>query len=83
MSQEKKLCPDCQTPLKSVLLSDLVGERKEQGLEAVLPVAGAIFEYFNFYVCSHCGRTLIYAGSEARDAAERKTQRSGGMLNLG
>ncbi|HEV7374083.1 MAG TPA: hypothetical protein VGN95_05175 [Pyrinomonadaceae bacterium] len=72
MSGKKRECPDCQASLETVLLSDLIGERKEQALSAVLPAAGAIFEHFDFYVCGQCGRTLVYAGSEAREAAKKK-----------
>lgn len=82
MVQEKKVCPDCHSPLKVVRLSDLIGERKEQRLEPW--GGGAIFEHFHFYVCGQCGRTLVYAGSEARQiAAGNKPYKGGGLLNLG
>lgn len=80
MAQNKKECPDCHAPLQKVLLSDLIGERKEQGIEVVSPQAKAVFEYFDFYVCGQCGRTLIYAGVDAREAAMRKSKASGGTL---
>ena len=65
MSQNDRLCPDCKSTLKTVLLSELIGGQKEQGM-GLFPAARAMFEYFDFYVCVGCGRTLVYAGSEAR-----------------
>ena len=85
MTQAKRQCPNCQLPLKVVHLSDLIGEVGNQRVDELIPMpaAGAVFEYFDFYVCGQCGRTLIYAGSEAqRVAAEGRRKRSGGVLNL-
>ena len=47
MSKEGRQCPECQTVLSLVLLSDLVGGRKAGGLEVSLPAAGAVFDFFN------------------------------------
>jgi DNA-directed RNA polymerase subunit RPC12/RpoP len=83
MNQEKRQCPDCHSPLTVVHLSDLMGEKKEQQLEPWRQQIGSIFDYFNFYVCGQCGRTLVYAGSEAREiAAGGKAKKGGGFLNL-
>jgi hypothetical protein len=78
-----KICPECQTDLKLVLLSELVGGAKAGGLELTLPAAGAIFDYFDFWVCPQCGRTLIYADDRARArAAGKEIDRGGGVLGL-
>lgn len=82
MPQKGKLCPECQTDLRLVLLSDLVGEMKVVGIELTLPAAGAVFEYFDFWVCPQCGRTLIYADARARAKAEGKAIGGGGVLGL-
>ena len=83
MSNKGKLCPECQTDLKLVLLSELVGERKAGGIELTLPAAGAIFDYFDFWVCPQCGRTLIYADDRARaKAAGREISGGRGVLGL-
>lgn len=82
MPQKGKLCPECQTDLRLVLLSDLVGEMKVVGIELTLPAAGAVFEYFDFWVCHQCGRTLIYADARARAKAEAKAIGGGGVLGL-
>jgi len=67
-----RICPECQTDLKLVLLSDLVGGAKAGGLEWTLPAAGAVFDFFDFWVCPQCGRTLIYADDRARAKAGGK-----------
>lgn len=72
MSQNDRLCPDCKLTLRTVLLSDLIGGQKEQGM-GLFPAARAMFEYFDFYVCGQCGRTLVYAGDEAREIAAKKS----------
>ena len=83
MPERGKLCPDCQNDLKLVLLSDLVGDAKAGGLKLTLPAAGAIFDYFDFWVCPQCGRTLIYAGDRARGIASgTQTHGSSGVLGL-
>ena len=83
MNKEGRQCPECQTVLKLVLLSDLVGGAKAGGLDLTLPAAGAVFEYFDFWVCPQCGRTLLYADDRARAKAEgiESTDR-GGVLGL-
>ena len=83
MSNKGRLCPECQTDLKLVLLSDLVGEMKAGGIELTLPAAGAVFDYFDFWVCPQCGRTLIYADDRARAKAIGKEIGGGsGVLGL-
>lgn len=83
MSNEGRQCPECQTVLRLVLLSDLVGGRKAGGLEVTLPAAGAVFDYFHFWVCPKCGRTLLYADDRARAKAEgREVKSEGGILGL-
>ena len=82
MSDGRK-CPECETTLKLVLLTDLVGERKAGGLELTLPAAGAVFDFFDFWVCPECGRTLLYADQRARaKAAGKETSGEGGILGL-
>ena len=81
MSDGRK-CPECQTTLNLVLLSDLVGQRKAGGLEVTLPAAGAVFDFFDFWVCPECGRTLIYADQRARAKAGGKETTGGGVLGL-
>ncbi len=80
MSKEGRQCPECQTVLSLVLLSDLVGGRKAGGLEANLPAAGAVFDFFDFWVCPKCGRTLLYADDRARAKAGGTEIKSGGSL---
>jgi uncharacterized protein YbaR (Trm112 family) len=83
MASEGRECPECRTTLKLVLLSDLVGGYKAGGLNATLPAAGAVFDYFDFWVCPRCGRTLLYADDRARAKAEgREVSRGGGVLGL-
>jgi hypothetical protein len=83
MSNKGRLCPECQTELKLVLLSDLVGARKAGGIEFTLPAAGAVFDYFDFWVCPQCGRTLIYADDRARaKAAGKEIDGGGGVLGI-
>jgi hypothetical protein len=83
MDVEGKQCPECRTTLKPVLLSDLVGEPAAGGLNATLPAAGAVFDYFDFWVCTRCGRTLLYADERARAKAEgREVPHGGGVLGL-
>lgn len=82
MAGKGKLCPECQTGLKLVLLSDLVGQRQAGGLEFTLPAAGAVFNHFDFWVCPECGRTLIYAGDKARAKAEGKESDGGGRSGI-
>ena len=83
MASEGRQCPECRTTLNLVLLSDLVGEYKAGGLNATLPAAGAVFDYFDFWVCPRCGRTLIYADDRARAKAEgREVSGGGGTLGL-
>jgi hypothetical protein len=48
--------------LKLVLLSDLVGEAKAGGVNLTLPAAGAVFDYFDFWVCTQCNRTSQAGG---------------------
>ena len=80
MSNEGRRCPECQTVLSLVLLSDLVGNLKAGGLEANLPAAGAVFNYFDFWVCPKCGRTLLYADDRARAKAGGTEIKSAGSL---
>ena len=83
MGKEGRQCPDCQTVLKLVLLSDLVGDLKAGGLELTVPAAGAVFNYFDFWVCPQCGRTLLYADDRARaKAGGRESKTGGGVLGL-
>ena len=83
MPERGKICPECQAELKLVLLSDLVGGMKAGGLEWTLPAAGAVFDFFDFWVCSQCGRTLIYADDRTRArAAGKEIDRGGGVLGL-
>jgi uncharacterized protein (DUF2225 family) len=83
MSKEGRQCPDCQTALKLVLLTDLVGQMKAGGIKATLPAAGAVFDYFDFWVCPQCGRTLLYADDRARaKAGGKEVQGGGGVLGL-
>lgn len=84
MSGKNKLtCPDCEVGLKLVLLSDLVGEVKAGGAGVSLAAATAVFDHFNFWVCPHCGRTLLYAGPQAQaKAAGREAGPGGGILGL-
>jgi uncharacterized protein with PIN domain len=83
MSKEGRECPDCRTVLKLVLLSDLVGETKAGGIEMTLPAAGAVFDYFDFWVCTQCGRTLLYADDRARAKATGKERQGRGGEVLG
>jgi uncharacterized protein with PIN domain len=83
MAKEGRQCPECNTTLKPVLLSDLAGEAKAGGLDLTLPAAGTVFDYFDFRVCAKCGRTLLYADDRARAKAEgRDIQRGGSTLGL-
>jgi len=83
MNNEGRQCPECQTVLRLVLLSDLVGGLKAGGLEVNLPAAGAVFDYFDFWVCPECGRTLLYADDRARaKAGGREIKGGGGVLGL-
>ena len=83
MSKEGRQCPECQTVLSLVLLSDLVGGRKAGGLEVTLPAAGAVFDFFDFWVCPKCGRTLLYADDRAKaKAGGRESKGGGGLLGL-
>ena len=83
MTKKGRECPECQTILKLVLLSDLVGQTKAGGLKATLPAAGAVFDYFDFWVCPQCGRTLLYADDRARaKAAGTESQGGSGVLGL-
>jgi uncharacterized protein (DUF2225 family) len=83
MSKEGRQCPECQTTLKLVLLADLVGQVKAGGLTVTLPAAGAVFDYFDFWVCPQCGRTLLYADDRARaKAAGTESRGGGGVLGL-
>lgn len=77
MSNEGRQCPECRAALKLVLLSDLVGGMKAGGLEMNLPAAGAVFDYFDFWVCPDCGRTLLYADDRTRAKAGGKEIKSG------
>ena len=83
MTADGRKCPECQTALKLVLLSDLVGEVKAGGVKVTLPAAGAVFDYFDFWVCTQCGRTLLYADNRARaKAAGKDIKNGGGVLGL-
>ena len=83
MTSEGRQCPECQTVLKLVLLSDLVGQLKAGGLNMTVPAAGAVFDYFDFWVCPQCGRTLLYADNRVRAKAEGKEiKNQGGILGL-
>jgi predicted RNA-binding Zn-ribbon protein involved in translation (DUF1610 family) len=83
MTNTGKLCPECQTGLKLVLLSDLIGEVKAGGPKMTLPAAAAVFDHFDFWVCPQCGRTLIYADDRARaEAAGKEIESGGGVLGL-
>jgi len=82
-SKEGRRCPECHAALKLVLLTDLVGEVKAGGVSLTLPAAGAVFDYFDFWVCPDCGRTLLYADDRARaKAAGREAPRTGGTLGI-
>lgn len=83
MSNRGRACPECRAELKLVLLSDLVGESKAAGPKMTLPAASAVFDYFDFWVCTQCGRTLLYADDRARArAAGREVDRGRGVLGL-
>lgn len=83
MSEKGRTCPECQTELKLVLLSDLVGEWKAAGPKMNLPASVAVFDFFDFWVCPQCGRTLLYADDRARArAAGKEPDRRGGTLGL-
>ena len=82
MTSEGRQCPECQTTLKLVLLADLIGEYQAGGMKATLPAAGAVFDYFDFWVCTRCGRTLLYADDRVRAKAEGKEVEGGGVLGL-
>lgn len=83
VSNRGKLCPECQAELKLVLLSDLIGEIKAGAPQLTLPAINAIFDYFDFWVCPQCGRTLVYADDRARArAAGKEIDSSGGILGL-
>lgn len=83
MTKEGRQCPECQTILRLVLLSDLVGQAKAGGLTVTLPAAGAVFDYFDFWVCPQCGRTLLYADDRARaKAGGTESKGGGGVLGL-
>lgn len=73
MTKDKKQCPDCQTSLKAVSLSDLITETGGRYFSAEIPTEIALSEYFDFYVCAQCGRTLIYAGATVRKIASGET----------
>jgi hypothetical protein len=75
MSREGRQCPECQSVLKLVLLSDLVGGSQAGGLSLTLPAAGAVFDYFDFWVCPQCGRTLIYADDRAKAKAQGREEK--------
>lgn len=82
MSKEGRQCPECGTTLNLALLSELVGQRKAGGLEATLPAAGAVFDFFDFWVCHECGRTLIYAEpTTARGRRPRAGSRRAGAAS--
>lgn len=60
-----------------------MGELKAAGPKLTLPAAGAVFDYFDFWVCPRCGRTLLYADDRARaKAAGKELERGGGILGL-
>ena len=83
MANRGRACPECQTDLRLVLLSDLVGESKAAGQKLTLPAAGAVFDYFDFWVCPQCGRTLLYADDRARaKATGKEVDRGGSVLGL-
>ena len=83
MSERGRSCPECETELRLVLLPDLVGELKAAGPKMNLPAAAAVFDYFDFWVCPQCGRTLLYADDRARaKAAGKEIDRGGGILGL-
>ena len=83
MSDRGRACPECQSELKLVMLSDLVGDLKAAGPKMTLPAASAVFDYFDFWVCPRCGRTLLYADDRARArAAGREVRRDGSTLGL-
>lgn len=83
MTDKGKLCPECQSDLKLVLLSDLIGEAKAGASKLTLPAAVAVFDYFDFWVCPQCGRTLIYADDRVRArAAGKELESGGGVLGL-
>jgi len=83
MTNEGRQCPECQTVLSLVLLSDLVGGAKAGGIELTLPAAGAVFDFFDFWVCPQCGRTLLYADHRARVKARgTESPDRGGVLGL-
>jgi hypothetical protein len=83
MAGEVRRCPECETALRLVLLSDLVGESRAGGVGATLPAAGAVFEYFDFWVCPRCGRTLLYADDRAwAKAGGAEGRGGGGVLGL-
>jgi hypothetical protein len=83
VSERGRACPECQSELKLVLLPDLVGEWKAGGPKMTLPAASAVFDYFDFWVCPQCGRTLLYADDRARAKAAGKEIRRDDNSTLG
>lgn len=73
MREDKKHCPNCHTKLEVILLSDLINEKNESGTDEMLKLIRIIFSRFTFYVCSSCGRTLIYAVPELRRVVAEAT----------
>jgi hypothetical protein len=51
-------------------------------MRATAPAAGAIFDYFDFWVCPQCGRTLLYANQEAGAKADGGEVPKHGLLGL-
>ncbi len=69
MEKERLRCLDCEISIKKVSLSDLIGEKSFEGSRLIVPNINAVFDYFDFWACPKCGRTLIYAGPDARKEA--------------
>jgi hypothetical protein len=69
MRNVQNTCPDCRTPLKPLLLSDIIGDEVEKEDEACVASAKAMFKVFRFKVCTICGRTSMFVGKEARERA--------------
>jgi uncharacterized protein with PIN domain len=80
MTKETKKCPECQSSLRTVQLSDLIGNKKEQQISDNLPLRNTIFEHVSLRVCIQCGRMVIYAGSRIRRIAARNSEEDEGAI---
>lgn len=73
MSQTKKQCPECRIQLKLVRFADLIEESKVQNIDVLSVAANFISDHLDFYVCTACGFTRVYAGRELRRVAAEKS----------